>query len=166
MLGPASKLGVPLLLQLVGLAQFPVSTVTLYRPSAASLDEDCQDLLINLFKAYCLVLLSDVGCRMQLDVGQCQYSILGQHILVGRIGYCLIRDHVSARFAKACNISLSSVTPPLYSVSCNLANAAALNAAIAGLPPGGAPAAGPAVFALTPGLANPGQSWNYSSSCN
>ena len=57
-------------------------------------------------------------------------------------------------------------------VAANAANAAALAAAIAALPappppapPGGAGGAPPApVFALTPGLSNPGQPWNYASS--
>jgi hypothetical protein len=48
----------------------------------------------------------------------------------------------------------------------NAANALALQNAIAGLPPvGGAPGGGgalpPPAFALTPGLVNPGQPWNY-----
>ncbi len=49
----------------------------------------------------------------------------------------------------------------------NNANAAALAAAIAALPPpaagaaAGAPAATAVTFALTPGLANPGQPWDY-----
>ena len=50
----------------------------------------------------------------------------------------------------------------------NAANAAALQAAIANIPPppaGGAPPVPPPiVFALTPGLMNPNQPWNYASS--
>ena len=49
----------------------------------------------------------------------------------------------------------------------NAANALALQQAIAGLPaapPAGAAAAPAAVFALTPGLANPGQPWDYTTS--
>jgi hypothetical protein len=46
----------------------------------------------------------------------------------------------------------------------NIDNAAALQMAIAGLPAGGGPPAPPVVFALTPGLANPLNPWNYGSS--
>ena len=46
----------------------------------------------------------------------------------------------------------------------NAANAAALQAAIAGLPPAGGGAPPPVVFALTPGLVNPTQPWDYAKS--
>ena len=44
----------------------------------------------------------------------------------------------------------------------NAVNTLALQNAIAGLPPAGG--AGAPVFALTPGLVNPGQPWNYETS--